>query len=307
MFLLNTLTCFFLSLVIFVVASPVYAQDLEPRRWTPVPLDVQLVGIGYAKSAGDITFDPVLLIEDVKSDVDILGVSYVNSFKLFNKLARFDAMFPMANGSWEGLVDGVETKVSRKGLFDPKLRVSVNLLGTPVTNAKGMRNYLADKKSNTVVGAALSLSLPLGNYYSDKLINLGENRYTLRPQLGVVHTSGKWSYELTGSVFIHSDNKNFYNGKVREQDPLYAIQGHVIYSLNAGKWLSLSTGYGAGGKSTVDNESKDDKKHMLLSALSFGMPVSRSQSIKIAYVNGKTNSPTGTDSNSLFVSFSQLF
>lgn len=288
-------------------SGTVFAQDIEPRRWTPIPLDIQVIGLGYAKSSGDTTFDPVMLIEDVKFDLDIIGLSYVRSFKVFDKLARFDVLVPMADGEWQGLVDGIETSVSRKGLLDPKLRLSINLIGTPAANAKGMRQYLANKGSNTVVGAALSVTLPLGEYFSDKLINLGENRYTLRPQLGVVHTNGKWSYELTGSAFIHSSNNDFYHGKKREQSPLYTIQAHLVYNLNAGKWLSLSTGYGVGGESTIDDIKKDDKKHMLLSALSFGMPISSSQSMKIAYVNGQTNSSTGSNSDSLFVSFSQIF
>lgn len=296
-----------LSLVLYLFTSATFAQDIEPRRWTPIPLDLQVVGVGYVRSAGDISFDPVMLIDNAKFDLDILGLSYVNSFKLLNKLARFDVTVPMAKGHWRGLVDGEEKSVNRQGLLDPKLRVSVNLIGTPATNAQKMSQYLAKKSSNTVVGVALSLSLPLGKYYSDKLINLGDNRYTLRPQVGVVHTNGNWSYELTGSVFIHSDNNNFYNGKTREQKPLYTIQGHLIYSLTAGKWLSLSSGYGIGAESTVDGVNKDDKKHMLLSALSFGMPISRSQAVKLAYVNGKTNATTGSNSNSLFLSFSQLF
>ena len=294
-------------LITFFTASSSFAQDLEPRRWTPIPLDLQVVGIGYARTSGDIIFDPVMLVEDVKSEVDIVGLSYVTSFKLHNKLARFDLVVPMAKGKWEGLVDGVLTKINREGLLNPKLRVSVNLIGTPAINAKELRNYLAEKKSHTVVGAAISLSVPVGEYFSDKLINLGDNRYTIRPQLGLVHTNGNWSYELTGSAFIYTDNNDFYRNYTRKQKALYTIQSHMIYSLDAGKWVSLSAGYGIGGQSIVDGVDKNDKKNTLLSAVSFGMPISRSQSVKIAYVNGQTNSSTGSNYNSLLVAFSQLF
>lgn len=304
---LKNITCSILLLITYCIVNSAIAQDIEPRRWTPIPLDLQIIGVGYVKSSGDITFDPVMLVDDAKYDLDVLGVSYVTSFKLFNKLARFDMTLPMAKGRWEGLLNGEQTKISREGLLDPTLRVSVNLIGTPATNAKEMSRYLGERQSNTVVGAAISLALPLGEYYNDKLINLGENRFTIRPQLGVVHTDGNWSYELTGSVFIHTDNTDFNLGKTREQKNFYTIQSHLIYSLNAGKWISVSAGYGLGGESTVDDIDKNDKKHMLLSGLSFGMPLSKYQAVKVAYVNGQTNSDTGSNTNSLFFSFSQLF
>lgn len=294
-------------MISYFTSTPSLAQDIEPRRWTPIPLDLQVLAIGYARTSGDISFDPVMLVDDAELDMDLVAVSYVTSFKFFDKLARFDMTLPYAKGEWQGLLDGEPARLNREGLLDPKFRLSVNLVGTPATDAKGMQTYLAEKNNNTVVGAAISLTVPLGEYYDDKLINLGENRYIIRPQLGVVHTSGDWSYELTGSVFFYTDNDDFYRQQTREQKPLYAIQSHLIYSLNAGKWLSISAGYGIGGQSTVNGDDKNDKRHSLLSALSFGMPVSRFQAVKIAFVNGKTNSSTGYNFNSLFVSFSQVF
>jgi hypothetical protein len=297
-----------ITLVINVLSSfHLYAQDLEPRRWTPIPLGLSVIGIGVGHTSGDIIFDPVMLVDDAELDLNVLGVSYVTSFKLFNKLARFDFTIPVATGKWEGLLNGEQTKLTREGLLDPKVRLSINLIGTPPSNAKEMKNYLTNKKSNTVVGAAIAISLPLGEYYSEKLINLGENRFSIRPQIGVVHTDGNWSYELTGSVFIYTDNDNFYKNQRREQKPLYAIQSHLIYNFNAGKWLSLSAGYGVGGQSKVGSNYKNDKRHTLLSSLSFGMPLSRSQAVKIGYLNGKTNSSTGINFNSLFLTFSQVF
>lgn len=69
----------------------------------------------------------------------------------------------------------------------------------------------------------------------------------------------------------------------------------------------MGASYGLGGESTVDGTDKGDKKHMLLSGLSFGMPLSKFQAVKVAYVNGQTNSDTGSNTNSLFLRFSQLF
>jgi hypothetical protein len=297
---------FAICLTLFIVRAG-QTQDLEPRRWTPVPLDLQVVGLGYGYTSADILFDPVLLVEDTKMKMHFAAASYVTSFRIADKLARFDVTLPWASAEWEGLLNSEPTSVRRVGILDPRFRVSINLSGTPAVNAKEMRTYLANKESNTVVGAALSLTVPLGEYSSDKLINFGENRYTIRPQIGVVHTVGSWSYELTGSIFFYTNNNDFFGNTTRRQKPLYTLQTHIIYEFNAGKWLSVSAGYGVGGQSSVDRQEKDDKHHTLLSSLSFGMPLSRTQAIKVVYLYGQTNVNTGANYNSLLFAFSHVF
>jgi hypothetical protein len=41
------------------------AQDIEPRRWTPLPVGMNVLGAGIVYTEGDIAFDPVLELEDV--------------------------------------------------------------------------------------------------------------------------------------------------------------------------------------------------------------------------------------------------
>lgn len=291
----------------FFYCSNTLAQDIEPRRWTPIPLDMQIIGFGYGNISADIEFDPVMRVENAELTLHAIGASYVTSFKIADKLARFDIKLPWANGKWQGLLASQPTELHRVGFLDPVIRVSINLLGSLALKLDKLIPYLRAKHANTILGAAISVTVPLGEYYSDKLINLGQNRYTIRPQIGLVHRQDKWSYELTTSIFIYTNNNDFYGGKRREQKPLYAIQGHVIYSLDAGKWLSVSAGYGIGGQSTIDGVNKKDKRHTLLSAISFGMPISRSQSIKMAYIYQKSNSATGLDSDSFVFAWAKRF
>jgi len=287
--------------------SPALAQDLEPRRWTPLPMGTNVIGIGYGRTTGDVIFDPVLEVENAKVEIDSLVVSYVRAFSLAGKLARFDAFLPSHNARWEGLLSGEPATVQRKGIADPVFRVSLNLMGAPVAGPAELKKYMSSRSVNTVIGAAVSVQVPLGEYHEDKLLNLGQNRFTIRPQIGVVYSSGPWSYELTGSVFFFTDNNDFFNGKTREQEPLYTLQTHVVRRLKPGMWASLSAGYGRGGRSTINGVRKDDKKSNLLSAFSVGFPVTRKQGVKIAYVHGKTRTDTGADTESLVLGWSLLF
>jgi hypothetical protein len=69
----------------------IFAQDdIGPRRWTPLPLDMQVVGVGYGLASGEIDFDPVIKIEDTEFTLHVVGASYVTSFKIADRLARFD-------------------------------------------------------------------------------------------------------------------------------------------------------------------------------------------------------------------------
>jgi hypothetical protein len=288
-------------------SDPVLADDLEPRRWTPLPLGTKIVGAGYGYTSGDVLFDPVLNIQNAQVKVDTLYLSHVNSFSLAGKLARFDVLVPWQSARWDGLLDGQPASVQRAGFADPTFRLSINLHGAPDAGAEEIGKYMASHPVNTVVGAAVAVTVPWGEYYSDKLLNLGQNRYTIRPQLGAVHTRGPWSYELTGSIFYFTDNNEFYNGRKREQDPIYALQAHVVRMFGPGVWASLSAGYGRGGRSTVNGLPKDDENANLLSALSVGFPVSRHQGIKIAYLRARTHTDTGSDTDSYALGWSMMY
>lgn len=275
---LSYLICLF-----FVMSSTLFSQDLEPRRWTPLPAGTSIVGISYGYNSGEIGFDPVLNIEDTDVKRNFLIMSYTHFFTLAEKLMRFDAILPLHKVEWNGLLNGENTTVQRNGIADPHFRLSINLLGDPALKSEDTK-----EEGNTVVGAAIAVGVPLGEYFEDKLLNLSANRYTIRPQIGAVHTRGPWSYELTGSIFFFTDNDSFFNGNKLEQDPFYAVQAHIIRVFNPGVWGSLSAGYGQGAASKVNGVDKNDEREGFMSALSFGVPLTENQGLKFSYIWAKT-------------------
>ena len=232
-----------ISLVWFCFATISQAQELEPRRWSYLPIDTNYLAVAYANTQGDIFFDPVLRIEDGTVSMHTAVTSYLRSFNLAGKTARFDVRLPFQIAQWEGLLDGEPAMVERDGLGDPRFRLSVNVFGAPALKGKEYRDYRAVNSTNTIAGLALAVTVPIGQYKKDKLLNLGGNRFVIRPQAGIVHTRGQWSYELTGSVFFFTDNNEFFNGNRRKQDPLYVLQGHIVRTFDRGIWASLSAGH----------------------------------------------------------------
>ncbi len=295
---------FVIFALLFCWTGQSFAQDLEPRRWTQMPTGLNFIGIGIGHIEGDIIFDPVLLVEEATFDMEAVGLVYVRSFGFLGKSARVDFSLPYRAGRWEGTVDGELVHFRRRGLADPRIRFSMLLYGGA---AETPSEFASSKKSNMVVGAAVAVTMPLGEYSNERLINLGSNRWVVRPQLGITHRRGKWTGELTGSVFLYGDNNEFWQGTRLKSDPLWALQAHLIYTFKPGLWASVSTAYGTGGEAKVNDIAKNNLSGNWLSALSFGFPIDRRQGVKLTLLRGRTQKPTGVDINSLVVSYSLMF
>jgi hypothetical protein len=283
------------------------AQELEPRRWSHLPTGKNFAGGGYVYTEANILFDPVLRIENVEMEMHTWALKYIRTFELFQKSARVDVTQGYQEGRWTGLVDGVPSSIKRNGLSDSVLRFAINLYGAPPLEGKEFSAYRAKVDVETIVGTALVVQLPTGDYMDDKLINLGTNRFTFRPQFGVVHNRGKWSMELTGAVWLYTDNDDFFNGNKLEQDPYYTIQTHLIYTFRPGFWTAASAGYGYGGESTVSGVEKNDRRETLAWALSFGFPITRQLGVKVIYLATRSQKSIGQDTDSIGGAFSILW
>lgn len=296
-----------LLLVALAFPEQAKAQDLEPRRWSHLPSGMKVVSLGYAYTDSFVYFSPFWTITDASAEINSFGVGALYTFSMAGKSARVSFLLPYVSGHWEGKVGDEFASVSRNGIADPRLRLSVNLYGAPALKGADFARYHAQHPSNTVVGASVAVSAPLGQYYKEKLINISSNRWSVRPQIGVVHSRGPWSFELTGSVFFFSDNKQFFDSTRLEQKPMYAAQAHVVYDFRPGLWVSLSTAYGARGRVYLENQKTDFEVDNWLWAASFGFPIGKTQSVRLAWLSGRTQNDVGRDSDNLMLSWSMRF
>jgi hypothetical protein len=291
------LTCFLLS------AGAAMAQELEPRRWSHLPVGANFVGVGYAYTETEIFLDPALQIEDATGEIHTGAFSYLRALDVFGKSARIDVLVPYSIGRWEGLLEGQPASTRRSGFNDPRVRFAVNVLGSPAQRGAAFRQF----KPSTILGVALEVTAPYGEYHEENLINLGGNRWIFRPQIGVVHNWAKWAAEITTSAWFYTDNSDFFGDTNRDQDPLLSVQGHVIYTFRPGLWASLSGAYGGGAGSKINGVEAGDKIGKFLWAASFGFPLDRRQGIKIAYMHGQTTESTGDDFDRLILAYSTMW
>lgn len=104
-----------------------------------------------------------------------------------------------------------------------------------------------------------------------------------------------------------TDNDDFYGKTKKEQDPLSAVQVHVIHTFKNRIWATASVGYDWGGESTINGVKKDDEKENLYFSISTGYPISQSSSIKLVYVGSRTKKEIGADSDYLILALAFRF
>jgi hypothetical protein len=293
--------------LVFLLYQNAISQDVEPRRWNPIPLGTNILGAGYSYTSGDVFFDPLLQAEDVKIKAHSLAVSFVQPFKVGNKLGTVSMLVPFSVADWSGLLSGEPAAVNRTGFGDPRLRASVLLAGPPAGNAPELRQYRIDNPTSTSFGVSLAITLPLGEYFEDKLLNLGGNRFIFRPQVGMIHYWGTWSFELTGSVFLYTRNPDFFNDAERDQRPTFAMQTHLVKQLRGGAWLSLGAGYGLGGESLINRQPNGDFRSNLLMSASYSLMIAKRQGLKLSYIRSEALQDIGSNTNNFilawFISF----
>ena len=67
-------------LLVLPWASPLDAQQLEPRRWSHLPVGAQFISLAYLYTDGEIFLDPVLRIEDAEMEQNTFNARYLYSF-----------------------------------------------------------------------------------------------------------------------------------------------------------------------------------------------------------------------------------
>jgi hypothetical protein len=159
----------------------VYGQALEPRSYVNTPVGINFLLAGYGYTQGNVAFDASSPIKDAKVHVNSGVLAYARSLDLWGLSGKFAAVLPIAKVSGSAKVAGEERERKVSGLGDPILRLSVNFYGAPAISMDEFPTYQQD----IIVGASLQVTPPLGEYDSTKLLNVGTNRWSIKPELGV--------------------------------------------------------------------------------------------------------------------------
>lgn len=273
-----------LGLMLASVHGPAIGQEMEPRAYSPSPVGMNFIGLSWQNSSGGVTTDPTLPITNVDADIDNALVGYSRTFGLAGQAASIGAVLPYSWADVSGEVFEESRSVERTGFADARLRLSVNLLGGPALD----REQFARRTPGTILGASLTVVAPTGEYNKDKLINLGTNRWAFKPELGLYHPVGRWSLELSGGIWLFTDNDEFLGDSRREQDPITTVQAHVGYTFRPRLWVAANGTWYRGGDTTVDGVHNEDLQKTSRIGITVSVPLTSEQSLKVAWSDGTT-------------------
>ena len=271
-----------IALAYLVAASAARAQDIEPRQYSNVPVGVNFLVSGYSYSQGGLAFDSSLPVSNPHLEMNSGVLGFARALDLWGYSGKVDAVVPYTwlSGSADFLGEPIQRTVN--GFGDPLIRLSVNFYGAPALPLKEFASYQQD----LIVGAALQVSVPSGQYDDTRVVNIGTHRWFFKPSLGASKAVGPWIWEATAAATFFTDNSDFFGGNRRAQDALYSVQGHLIRSFRSGMWGALDATYFWGGSTTINGVASNDLQRNWRLGVTFTAPVNARNSVKLVASDG---------------------
>ena len=274
---------------VVIWSTLVAAQEMEPRSYSAVPIGTNFIVMDYSRSSGDILFDPSLPVTDLQAKINTYSLGLSHSFGVLGHVASIAIAVPYANANLTGNVEGAPGHAYRSGLGDMRFRLAVNLLGGPALTPE----EFARRSPSTILGASVSVVAPTGQYVASRLINVGSNRWSFKPEVGLSQPIGNWFVEGAAGVWLFTDNTDFFGGRRRSQDPLPTFQWHGGYNWRPGLWLAADVTYFTGGQTSVNGVQDKDVQRNVRYGLTLSFPLSAQWSGKLAWSRGLTTSIGG--------------
>ena len=261
-----------------------WGQSLTPQAYWPAPVGTQVFVLGYRYQGGDIVTDPSLPITGAESSIHAGALAYQRTFDLLGRTSNVQVELPYVDGTATGRIDEVPGRRDVSGVGDASVTWSVNLFGAPAMTPSEFRTWLSDP--GPVLAASIKLVAPTGEYDSERLINIGSNRWAAQARLGYIQPLGSgWLAEFSAGTWLFEDNDRF-QGSTRKQNSLRSVDASLIRRFRSGNWASLDLNYYFGGRTRVDGEFNDDTQKNSRIGLTMVYPFPGGHAVKLSYSRG---------------------
>lgn len=213
---------------------------------------------------------------DAEVNADIVLAIFQRGFAIGDRFAEFwvvpnwgalDADVQVARPAG----GSVTRNVSESGFLDPYFAFKIGLVGAP---ALELADFMKHKPTFQLYAYG-GVFVPIGDYDSERLLNLGTNRWAFRLGLPMVVPLGnpksQTNLEIHPSVSIYLDNDDATgSARVKEQANLFQVESHLSTHWNAKWWSSVGFRYRKGGETTTDGVKDDNQQDVLGGELTMG-------------------------------------
>jgi hypothetical protein len=249
-----------------------FAQDDGPRAYWNARAGTQVVSFQYLpigiSTSGSQAFAPGQYIyPNAEIDAKIFLGTWAHHTNLFNRPSTLavnivgGSVGVQVNSSANPDPSGATFSQSSAGFSDPNMQLAVNIFGTPkLISTVDLLNY----EPTVSLDVAVMLAFPLGQYQSDKLVNIGLNRWYGRVALpfkwhfGVFSAGYMSSFELIPAVWLFAENDDFLGQKL-ENDPLWSLEAHLTHDFSRSFFGSLDMLVQNGFESKIDGTGVGEK------------------------------------------------
>jgi hypothetical protein len=243
------------ALTIVGASNRASAQFTDPRNYGNSPIGVNQLELSYAHVHANASIDSSLIIPGAKLDLNQGIIDYTRYFGLFQRLTWVEVGVPIAGLS--GAVNGTAIHGSVTGMGDSSYQLGMLLKGGPALDIVHFENYTP----TTTLGLSLAITAPTGLYHGDKILNLGSDRWSFKPEVALSYPFGpgqKWEFDAYANAYFYTDNTSHHGRQLLRQEPLPGLEGHISYAFNERLWASLDTRYSWRGITSIDALSQNN-------------------------------------------------
>jgi hypothetical protein len=293
---------FILFFIIIVFNQTCIAQDDGARAYWNARAGTHVFSFQYLPlnigASGSQAFAPGQYIyPNSDIDVNVMIGSWAHHMNLFNRPSALalNIIGGSVNANFNtrvstdslppGMSPGTALSQSSSGFGDPNMQLVVNLFGTPpLRSTVDLLNY----EPTWSLDIAMMLAFPLGEYESDKLVNIGLNRWYGRIALpfkwhfGVFSPGYMSSFELIPSVWLFSENGDFLEQKL-ENEPLWSLEAHLTHDFTTKFFGSLDMLYQSGFQSKINGDAMGENLEIGNLGFALNYQISDNITIRTSY------------------------
>ena len=244
-----------ICLALAVLHTHACAQFTDPRNYQNVPVGINQLELAYAYVRSNTSIDTSFIVSGAKFNLNQGLIDYTRYFAFLHRMAWVEATIPIAN--LNGSISGTGITGSTTGTGDSGYTAAILLKGGPALSPE----QFANAQTITSIGLSLSTTAPTGQYDPNKLLNLGSDRWSFKPELAISKPFGpeqRWVFDAYANSYFYTDNTSYRGAEVLRQRALLGLEGHISYGFNNTISASLDTRYSFRGATTVGGINQDN-------------------------------------------------
>lgn len=262
------------------IADQAQAQQYGPRLFWLAPSDTNILQFQLLYQETNTSFSADIVYPNLDIDTTALIGSYTRTFSLGDTAGLLTVAIPYASANVELSTASRGIERSQDGIADAYAQLQIGLVNSPGLSLQELAKYMVEENPRFQMRALVGVYVPTGEYDSDRVVNIGSNRWAFRAGVPIViRLSENWkpgnrtTLELVPVADFYTDNNSpslSSNERIGQfvadrtaQNPLFRIEGHLTHDLTNEIWVSLDSYYVFGGATYADGVGQNNQQSWL--------------------------------------------